>query len=404
MTDRLESLQILRAVAAMMVALFHLQQHVLPHHLGQALWPGLSMGYAGVEIFFVLSGYIMMHVHGREIGRRDATGRFLLRRAARILPLYWIVLGMVVLGRFAMTGAIPDAERLFAAAFLLPNQMPILRVAWTLGYEMLFYGAFALLIWRPASIAWLATGLAFGMLALVSLNARPAAVLLTVAQEAPYALLFLLGIAAACLQQRLTAPAALAFAAFGAFGVLAVGLSEALTGLAPEKPLRTLLYGVCAAALIAGLAAWEGAGRRRMPPFLIRLGDASYALYLLHLPVMSFAAKLVSSLRLDLPPWLNAAGLVLLATAAALCAHRVLERPMLRRLSHAIGRVTPKPDAMPVDLGHGRRRAAEANPGARANRQPRENLQPRASLDARVTREARADLRAGRVPPPRLHT
>lgn len=77
---RLDGLQAGRAVAAVMVVLYHLTVYFLPEHYygGEKVGPGLfKMGYAGVEFFFVLSGFIMVFVHMRDFGVPERAPRFL---------------------------------------------------------------------------------------------------------------------------------------------------------------------------------------------------------------------------------------------------------------------------------------------------------------------------------------
>ncbi|CAM4421473.1 acyltransferase family protein [Palleronia rufa] len=93
---KIESLQALRAAAVLLVVLFHLNVYTVTDILGrQPLWNGFDMGYAGVEIFFVLSGFIMFHVHSGDFGRRDRFGPYISKRMTRIYPFFWIALSAI---------------------------------------------------------------------------------------------------------------------------------------------------------------------------------------------------------------------------------------------------------------------------------------------------------------------
>ncbi|MEM9198626.1 MAG: acyltransferase [Pseudomonadota bacterium] len=333
---RLGGLQALRGAAAAMVVLFHLEVFVLPHFLGLSLWDGLGMGYAGVEIFFVLSGFIMAHVHGRDLGMPGAPGRFLWRRAVRILPVYWLVLLVVLSGRAALGGPLPGWQTLLGSALLLPVDEPVLRIAWTLSFEALFYLVFALVIWRPRFgrglvTAWLLAVLASLVLPPPAQPLAPVAGLLS-----PYLLLFALGVVAGRWWHRVPQGAAGSLVVLGVLGLLGIGLGEALASLDLPKSLRTLLYGCSAAAIIAGLAAIGRSARLRTPRLLIHLGDASYALYLLHLPVMMVGAQAISAFGpAAMPAWCVAALLCAGAGAAASAVHLFVELPLLRALHRA---------------------------------------------------------------------
>lgn len=149
----LNGLQGGRAVAAIMVAIFHANVFLLPtgFYGGQTAGAVFNFGYAGVEFFFVLSGFIMLLVHRRDFGHAEQAGAFLKKRVLRIYPIYWLVLLFLLAIYFASPGRGPDHARepmAIVTSFLLwPTvQGPIMQVAWTLQHEMLFYLVFAVMI------------------------------------------------------------------------------------------------------------------------------------------------------------------------------------------------------------------------------------------------------------------
>ena len=152
------SIQVLRAVAALSVLLYH---------------AGLfNIGYGGVDVFFVISGFIM-----GTIGVREAPNEFFGKRLIRIVPLYWAVtIAMCLLS--LLPGAFQqftfDLPRLVKSLLFIPHVdvptgrvWPLLVPGWTLNYEMFFYAVFAigLALGRPVMlsvtlmIALVATGL-----------------------------------------------------------------------------------------------------------------------------------------------------------------------------------------------------------------------------------------------------
>ena len=149
---RLDGLQAGRAVAALMVVAFHANVFILPDKLYDGATAGASfnMGYAGVEFFFVLSGFIMYYIHVNDFGVPERAGRFLRRRILRIYPIYWVIL-IGLLGIYAVTNSGPshafDPFSLVTSFLLIPTpDFPIMRVAWTLIHEMLFYIVFVAMI------------------------------------------------------------------------------------------------------------------------------------------------------------------------------------------------------------------------------------------------------------------
>src|SRR5262245_21275262 len=134
------SIQILRAAAALGVVLAH-------------IFPSAVIGTAGVDLFFVISGFIMVYASDRLFERRDAPRIFFLRRLARIVPLYWAVTAVLVaypllagvdLAAVSLSPGVILGSFLF---FPVPRPdgslLPVHFLGWTLDYEMFFYVVFA---------------------------------------------------------------------------------------------------------------------------------------------------------------------------------------------------------------------------------------------------------------------
>lgn len=344
MQSKLDGLQAGRALAALMVVAFHANVFILPNKLfaGATASPVFNMGYAGVEFFFVLSGFIMYFVHARYFGQSGRAGTFLRRRVLRIYPLYWTILGVVLLVD-AMTMFGPaqpwSLGQGLASIFLIPTaDYPIMRIAWTLMHEMLFYLVFASLI-----VARLAGPIVFGLwllgsavLPFVGVPAGPFSVIFSA-----YNLLFAMGIIAAWGYHRLSPNAALVALSLGVLAFLGVGFSESLAGLVWDHTWRTWAYGASAAVMTAALAA----GALRPPRLLTFLGDASYSVYLVHLPVMSGAVFLLSSFGIPwgLSPLICLLGLMVLSAAAGSLCYILIERPMMRAFARNEKRATDQP-------------------------------------------------------------
>ena len=344
---RLDSVQALRGIAALLVVLYH-SAAIWREHAGlPGAWPGpWDQGYAGVDLFFVISGFIMVWIAGGAARGPRRAGRFLWRRVTRIYPLWWIFCGLMALyfllayGQPASPAVVgPDGAwgYLLASLALWPqSSMPVLQVGWTLTFEMGFYLIFAALLLLPPRIRpWLlllwGAGVLVGLRAL-SFETMPGSPFALMFH--PLVLEFLLGAAVAYILPRwrdegwarfIALAGAFAFAAW-----LAVGLDPAEPAFPAQ---RVLVFGAPAALLLAGLVRRDVAGGR-VPAWLERLGDQSYALYLSHFLVL-LAFKRV----LALPGWLEGGGAVSLALFMALgtglsllvgwAAHRALERPLL---------------------------------------------------------------------------
>lgn len=347
---RLDGLQAGRAVAALMVVAYHANNFILPLRLtdGAMAWSGFGMGYAGVEFFFVLSGFIMVHVHCRDFGVPGRLGAFAWKRFARIYPIYWLILaGLVVL--YQAVGTLgPDLVRdpwvTLSSVLLMPSETrPILAVAWTLKHEVLFYAIFALMILdarlgAAALAGWLGACL---LQTVVPFGGFPASFFFST-----YNVLFGVGILAAVGAPYLPDRARLPCLVAGAGGVLLVGMTEQF--VAPwDFDVRTLSYGLACLIVVTALAG----GRWRVPRWAVFLGDASYMIYLVHLPAMNVPAVPLAKLGLarEVPIFVLFAVLTGFAVVAGCALHVLIEKPLLRRLSGRPARrkgdvATPPPD------------------------------------------------------------
>ncbi len=326
---KLDGLQAGRAIAALMVVAFHANAFILPDRLYDGATAGrvFNMGYAGVEFFFVLSGFIMVFVHQRDFSRPERAGSFLKKRIFRIYPVYWVIYGALTAIYFLAPGRGPDhardLEAIVTSALLWPMPVqPVMQVAWTLQHEMLFYLVFTLLVLNlRLGILIFAIWMGACLTAGLGVLPYPLDFLLS-----PYNLLFLMGIWVALRFQDLTPGQGRTLLLAGAALFLGTGLVEVFGLVEWWKPARTWSYGVGATAIVMGLAA----GAVAPPKWLSFLGDASYAIYLVHLPAMSFGSIVALKLGApwDLPPIALMAGLIILSSLAGSAVHLLIERPV----------------------------------------------------------------------------
>lgn len=339
MTGKYESIQIGRAFAAFIVILLHsisVSQDIASSGLGLPRW--LSTGYAGVDVFFVISGFIIALVTDRE---GCTAGPFLERRLLRIVPFYWLF--TCIWFCFAVMDGDNNAQRsLVASLLVLPvRETPVLAVGWTLQQEFVFYAIVALLLalrrigWLPWTLALLfAVGIVWHaaipeywdfrifslyqfqfLLGILVYRARG-----TIAQLSPG---LLLGAGAA----GFVAAGWLVDRAYG--GAYVSTHPNGLPGL-----VRVVTFGLCGALLIGGLIALERRSGRLLENgashFAVRLGDASFVLYLSHPLIFLLVGKAARAIGLS-ASW--TAPVLAFAIAAAmgfaLAFHRSVEKPFL---------------------------------------------------------------------------
>ncbi|WP_066719279.1 acyltransferase family protein [Sphingomonas pituitosa] len=262
------SIQYLRAAAAVGVVAFH--------QLQMRHWVFL-IGEHGVDLFFVISGFIMVAL----TDARHTTARtFVLDRIARIVPPYWLATACA----FLFTAVDPrfyhgstDLALLAKSLAFIPSInpfgqiQPTLYLGWTLNYEMFFYAVFALTLLMPRGRLILLTTL-FALLVLIGALLRP-----TGAMETVYTDPLLLEFAAGAILGWLFG-ARMNRAAVPLQALVALAVALALAALSFWSP--RLAFGAGAVALIAIGLFVERAGHMPRIAWLKRIGDASFAIYL----------------------------------------------------------------------------------------------------------------------------
>ncbi|MFT4572230.1 MAG: exopolysaccharide production protein ExoZ [Hyphomicrobiaceae bacterium] len=346
----IHSIQICRGIAALLVVLCHLGVAIAaPQYFGEPFFSHLfaAGGRAGVDFFFVLSGFIITSVHWRDVGNPSKLPAYLFKRCARIYPVYWIVFAGAFTVALLLPGApVEDMPRTLSAflvsAALLPQDpsvvgatgAPLLTVAWTLQYEMLFYLFFGVLILGRglalAAFASLAIWLAAGWLLALPVPLgflQPAYFVLFAGGSA-------VGLATAA--GRLTRAARPALFA-GLVGFVATASLVSFQSAFPEagpglnELALTFAFGGASTLLIFGLVTLERQGWKPELPGALLLGDASYVLYLIHYPLLAVVCKVAVATGLRGAGGAALAWVAALATciAVAIIFHLWIERPLL---------------------------------------------------------------------------
>ncbi|MEL6573349.1 MAG: acyltransferase [Pseudomonadota bacterium] len=328
---KLDGLQAGRAVAALLVVAFHINVFILPDRLydGDRAGAVFNMGYAGVEFFFVLSGFIMYHIHAKDFGVSTRAWTFFKRRIQRIYPIYWFIL-IGLLGLYAVTGSGPDNKfeplAILTSLLLIPTpDFPIMRVAWTLEHEMLFYILFLSLIVnkRIGFIVFAVWMIGSVLIPLMGIKFFPLNFLF-----ADYNLLFLFGMIVAWGYRFLSVPARMPIFMIGLSIYLGTGFSEALFQVDWTHCWRTWAYGIGAAMITAALAREV----LTVPKWLVFLGDASYSIYLAHLPAMGVFVVVLAEFGgpWSLSPQVSGLLMMILAVLSGCLIYLCVERPLMR--------------------------------------------------------------------------
>lgn len=295
-------------------------------------WLNPLYGQQGVDVFFVISGFIMMLVSKRE----TRPLAFLRARALRVVPLYWVcTLAWALLFGFGPVSHL--IESLLFWPHLAPNGLawPVIPQGWTLTYEAFFYAVFAMSLlaphkWRLAILsAALAALVAFG---LIMQPQSPAAATFTNSVM----LEFLTGAGLQVVWRRKWLPKVI-----GSVSMVIAGLAAFVLFRHVEPgALRCLVWGLPSLAIVAGCLGIERAGWLPQSRPLLVLGDASFALYLTH----RFAIEEIKPVFATLPTPLAIAGVVVVSTGIAWAVHRLLEKPLGQWLAAPrVARLAPIP-------------------------------------------------------------
>ena len=287
---KIHLLQAARAIAAWLVvtdhALLELSSNAPNSPVTHLAW---SLGGAGVYMFFVISGFIMVHISWQSFGKRAASVDFLRRRVIRVVPLYWLATVAAFISHkiWATHGAHAGWMDLVYSLAFIPylsgedGWYPILPGGWTLNYEMMFYIVFSLGLTLPRNLALPMVGAALGVFIIVGHHFGKGAVAYL---ASPIVLWFLLGM-----------------------------------GLAVIWHWRKFAEPV-----------WIAKSAKLLEPF----GDASYSTYLVHGLILT----------LFLHTWVMAAGSrsiwivpasFLVVTIAGLTTYLLVERPLLRTITNS---------------------------------------------------------------------
>ncbi len=346
---QLTSIQRLRALAAITVVIGHAQtEAVVAAAKGSGAFAPSSLlpWGAGVDLFFVISGFIMVVASDRFFGQSGASGVFASRRLKRIVPLYWLFTTLYVLIQFATHKPVGGLD-LLASYLFWPRDIfgdgiarPIFTLGWTLDYEMFFYALFAVAVRWPErrAVAIVAGTLSVGV-AIGQLWHLPAGPLAFWTQ--PIVLEFVFGMGIGLLWRdglRLPSPARGAIAA-AAIALLALDLMHSAqrpsTWITPTDFARVAAWGLPAAMLAAAAALGRPRPDRARGLDLVALGDVSYALYLVHPFVVGTLVRgwTVAGLAGRVGYWPFVAASLAVSIAAAFATRRWFETPVARRLA-----------------------------------------------------------------------
>lgn len=329
---KLTGIEAARGIAATMVVFYHAARHLNLNFGVMPLNGVAQFGHAGVDFFFVLSGFIIFYVHSKDVGKPSILATYFERRFIRIYPLFWFSLAISLgLTYFSSTMAFPGPITILQHATLLPFGGDV-GVAWTLQHEIMFYLIFAgVLIHRQVGIVLFAAWFCFILAAWSMGNTytdSPALARLA----STYNLEFFFGVFAAYLMKRLPSHFIFPVLIIGVSAFAGFALAENMGRFNAYTSSAPIAYGLSSMLVVIGIAAANENGQLGAPRFLTQLGTASYAIYLLHIPFIGVFYKFLKIAGLHIAMPLNVLFLLLVASAIASCIviSRLVEYPLMQ--------------------------------------------------------------------------
>ena len=341
---RLDQLTFTRFIAALTVVIFHNGRTIFPFNIFP-INPLFTSGTSAVGYFFVLSGFVMSLAYYRPDEKIDTRG-FWLARFSRIFPIYLVSLLLTCLHFMDATVRAKAAEYL-SALLLMQAWVPDFALtfnfpAWSLSIEVFFYLFFpALAIWMARS-KWSVRAWIWLSIALWTVNQLIVFVLGRIWPNTPFydnllsyfppmhLSLFLLGTVGGMWyvrvgQSRISGQAVTRWMFLLGLGLMSAGLiSKGSVGIAITKGLLAPFFLV----IILSLAMETSILARALSqPWMIRLGDASYGIYILHMPVRWIATDVTTKLNIHLPPLVDFLLYVLLLIFISLLMYSWIEKP-----------------------------------------------------------------------------
>lgn len=344
-SQRLDSVQAMRALAALLVTVRHAAQEA-EHFFGITVPFDTTPLSNGVDLFFVISGFIIYHSSAKFFTGNGRIGHFLYTRIVRIVPLYFIFTTLMVFVTIFFESGLRattfDINQIIHSYLFLPYQRgdgeikPVLALGWTLNYEMLFYVIFSFFLWMPRKSAAVSIVILLAIMA----ASRPFFEFSTILRAWTNSLILefgfgiVIGLAYERFGKLVRNPSLIPFAIAAGIGLVALYICN-LPWLPISNAPRFITAGVPAAAVMAAaIFLLPDRIEANIPKWITALGDSSYSLYLCHRfvqrPFQILLTK--SALAPSVAGWAYFIGAIMLAVAAGHIVYLMLERPLLRWL------------------------------------------------------------------------
>lgn len=340
----LNNIQALRAIAALLVVMHHAGAHYSAMGGNNAVILTLAQwGYVGVDLFFVISGFIITHTTMSKPRGLQGAATFAWHRLARIFLGYWPFFAVAV----AMAIYLPPHSLSsfdLIGSFLLLNPDSnglVVPISWSLSFELYFYALFVLTFWVPHRLL---PKFILGALAVVVLAS---AVFPPDYRAEPYFFRsgFLIEFFMGAAVRILSTQASEAKIRPWLFAAVAIGTTAGLLIGAISLPYRAFTFGIAGAAVVALLVSFPNKPRRGVWSVIDAIGDSSYTIYLSHLSLISLfyhtGLRDFFTTSAGPLPEIGLAALLVTCIAFSHGFYRLVELPVYRLATGKLRRRTP---------------------------------------------------------------
>jgi exopolysaccharide production protein ExoZ len=302
---KLQNIQALRGIAVLSVVLYHLLTVEEKYGGSQTILSSLfQFGMFGVDLFFVISGFVMISITRGKFQCRQEVLRFFYHRVARIYPTYWVytflVLGVFLIKPSWVNSSQGNQVDILASFLLLPSQtLPLIMVGWTLIHEMYFYLIFTLILMLvPEKKILLAISLWAFTIIFMNLFLASNTPTINIITH-PLTLEFIGGCYLAIIYYRKNTKIKVRTLLISAFLISLIALYafqyyQSITGnIEPQGWWRVLIFGIPAMLLVYCFTNAERSGYI-IHSSLVKVGDASYSIYLSHILTLNVIGRVWS--------------------------------------------------------------------------------------------------------------
>jgi len=331
---KIQNVQAMRGIASMMVVIFHIANLEARTYPDRLLGNFFQLGEAGVDVFFVISGFVMSTITRGNFGAASSK-IFLLKRIVRIYPIYWFYTSILMFFWLFMpaimtrSGHAVEHMSPIHSYLLIPYcEVPLIGHAWSLVNEMYFYVVFSVLLLRPEKERWFWILIWALTIPLIPTWLHTSSAFALVAFD-PLTLEFVMGCGIAILIGK----------GFQRFGYFSLFIGLCLFFVKPSYHLvgyeRVLSWGLPSALVLYAVVVLEANAGIVAPRIMRLLGDASYSIYLAHMLVANTCFKLWKPFMM--PGYTDKFIVITLTTCACalagIASYHYLEKPIIRYCS-----------------------------------------------------------------------